>query len=71
MSKKKIVQEKEASVVDEQPEAVKTNGYNQDYTRYFYRQIDNLWSAVKNLQTENDGLRAKLTKAQIVFTEGV
>jgi hypothetical protein len=41
-----------------------------DYTKYFYRNIDNLWYAVEQLQKENDQLHAKLSKVQVVFAEG-
>ena len=41
-----------------------------DYTKYFYRQIENLWYAVEQLQKENDALQAKMKNASVVFNGG-
>jgi hypothetical protein len=52
-----------AAVTAELSGTQQTNGAKGDYTKYFYHNIEDLWTAVRQLQNENHKLRNALKEA--------
>jgi len=53
----------EAQIVNAPAETGNTTQGKGDYTRFFYRQIEQLWNAVKQLEAENLKLKNALKEA--------
>ena len=47
-----------------------TSPRKDDYTKYFYKNIDRLWNAIMQLQEENSKLRQQMKNASVVLNGG-
>jgi hypothetical protein len=71
MTNQQVV-DKQADVQATSPtESGNTAGKKGDYTKYFYRNIQDLWVAVHLLQAENATLRSQLKTASASQNGGV
>jgi hypothetical protein len=52
-----------------QPVAGNQPGKKGDYTKYFYRNINNLWAAVEQLQKEMSDIEERRLKAKQTLVE--
>ena len=69
MTQQQVVDINAGAQATSQTESGKTAGKKGDYTKYFYRNIQNLWCAVEQLQKEMADIEERRLKAKQTLVE--
>ena len=69
MTQQQLVDNKAGAQATSQTDSGKTAGKKGDYTKYFYRNINNLWAAVEQLQKEMADIEERRLKAKNTLVE--
>lgn len=69
MTTQQVVSQEADAQATSQPEAGNQPAKKGDYTKYFYRNIDNLWAAVEQLQNEMSKIEERRLKTKNTLAE--